>query len=76
MEQLRLYFSQVTLSRYEDNLQVTELQPLMDYIRSGMRVSELSESELATLQSDLEKELQEKGSIFITKDSGLFEAIK
>jgi len=76
MEQLRPYFSQVTLSRYEDNLKVTELQPLMDYIRSGMRVAELSESELDALQFDLEKELQEKGSIFITKDSGLFEAIK
>ena len=76
MEQIRPYFSQVTLSRYEDNLLVTELQPLMYYIRSGMRVAELSESELATLQSDLEKELKEKGSIFITKDSGLFEAIK
>ncbi len=48
----------------------------MDYIRSGMRVAELSEDELANLQLDLEKELQEKGSIFITKDSGLFEAIK
>jgi ubiquinone/menaquinone biosynthesis C-methylase UbiE len=76
MEQIKPYFNQVTLSRYEDNLVVTELQPLMDYIRSGMRVAELSESELATLQSDLEKELKEKGSIFITKDSGLFEAIK
>jgi len=76
MDQLRPYFSQVTLSRYEDNLMVTELQPLMDYIRSGMRVAELSENELAALQVDLEKELQEKGSIFITKDSGLFEAIK
>jgi ubiquinone/menaquinone biosynthesis C-methylase UbiE len=76
MEQLRPCFSQVILSRYEDNLKVTEIQPLMDYIRSGMRVAELSESELSTLQLDLEKELKEKGSIFITKDSGLFEAIK
>jgi ubiquinone/menaquinone biosynthesis C-methylase UbiE len=76
MEQISPYLSQVTLARYEDNLVVTELQPLMDYIRSGLRVAELSESELATLQLALEKELQEKGSIFITKDSGLFEAIK
>lgn len=76
MEQLRLYFSRVTLSRYEDNLIVTELQPLMDYLRSGLRVAELSESDLATLEVELEKELQEKGSIFITKDSGLFEAVK
>jgi ubiquinone/menaquinone biosynthesis C-methylase UbiE len=76
MEQLSPYFPQVTLSRYEDNLTVTELPPLMDYIRSGMRATELSESELESLQLDLEKELEEKGSIFITKDSGLFEAIK
>jgi ubiquinone/menaquinone biosynthesis C-methylase UbiE len=76
MEQLRPYFSQVSLSRYEDDLKVTEIEPLMDYIRSGMRVAELSESELTTLQSGLEKELKAKGNIFITKDSGLFEAIK
>jgi hypothetical protein len=41
-----------------------------------MRVSELSEDELAKLQQDLERELEEKGKIFISKDSGLFEAIK
>jgi hypothetical protein len=76
MEQLRPYFSQVSLSRYEDDLKVTEIEPLMDYIRSGMRVAELSESELTTLQSGLEKELKAKGNILITKDSGLFEAIK
>ena len=76
MEQLQHYFSQVTLSRYEDNLQVTEIQPLMDYILSGIRVRELPEGKLELLRRDLEKELEGKGSIFITKDSGLFEAIK
>jgi len=76
LEQLKPYFPQVELSRYEDNLQVTEIEPLIAYLRSGMRVTELSENELLDLQHDLEKELKEKGSIFITKDSGLFEAIK
>ena len=76
MEQLKPYFQEVSLSRYEDNLEVTEIEPMMDYLRSGIRVAELSEDELTTLQMDLEKELEEKGSIFITKDSGLFEAIK
>jgi len=75
-EQIKPYFSHARLSRYEDNLEVTELQPLMDYISSGMRVAELAESELTRLELDLEKELQEKGRIFIAKDSGLFEAIK
>ena len=76
MEQLQPYFSQVTLSRYEDNLQVTEIQSLMDYILSTVKVQELPKDKLGILRQNLEKELEEKGSIFITKDSGLFEAIK
>lgn len=75
-EQLEQFFRSVTLSRYEDGLQVTELEPLMDYIRSMMRADELSETEFAQVQAQLKKELKEKGRIFITKDSGLFEAIK
>ena len=76
LEQLAPFFSKVKLSRYEDNLHVTEVEPIMAYIRSGIRISELLEEELAKLKQDLEKELQEKGRIFISKDSGLFEAIK
>jgi histidinol phosphatase-like enzyme len=40
---------------------VTELEPLIAYIHSGIRVSELSEDEFAKLRNDLEKELKEKG---------------
>ena len=76
LDQLKPFFSQVELSHYEDNLHVTEIEPLIAYIRSGMRVTELSEEELANLRIDLEKELEQKGNIFITKDSGLFEAVK
>jgi len=64
------------MSRYEDNLHVTEIEPIMAYIRSSMRATELSEEELANVQRDLEKELMEKGKVFISKDSGLFEAVK
>lgn len=76
LEQLKPYFPQVVLCRYEDNLRVTEIQPLSDYIRSGVRIAELSEDELGKLILDLEKELKERGEIFIQKDSGLFEAVK
>jgi ubiquinone/menaquinone biosynthesis C-methylase UbiE len=75
-DQLKPFFPNVTVSRYEDSLHVTELEPLMAYFRSGIRAGELLEDEFAKLESDLEKELREKGRIFITKDSGLFEAIK
>ena len=75
LEQLKPYFSQIVLSHYEDNLLVTEVEPIIAYLRSSIRASELSEDELINLQHDLEKELKENGNIFITKDSGLFEAV-
>jgi ubiquinone/menaquinone biosynthesis C-methylase UbiE len=74
--QLQSVFPTVTLSRYEDSLNVTEVEPIMAYIRSSMRATELSEDELARVRVNLENELKEKGKIFIRKDSGLFEAIK
>ena len=76
LDQLQPFFPNVTLSRYEDNLHVTELEPLVAYFRSGVRADELSEDEIVKLRNDLEKELKEKGNIFITKDSGLFESLK
>ena len=76
LEQLQAVFPQVNLSRYEDHLNVTEVEPIMAYIRSSMRSTELSEEELVKVQANLEKELKEKGQILIKKDSGLFEAIK
>ena len=76
LDQLKPFFPNVTMSRYEDNLQVTEIEPMMAYLRSSLRAADLSEAELAKVRVDLENELKEKGKIFITKDSGLFEAVK
>ncbi len=76
LEQLKPFVPNLRLSRYEDNLEITELEPIMAYIHSGLRAKELSEKELSGLHGNLEKELQEKGRIFVRKDSGLFEAVK
>ncbi|OQY89137.1 MAG: hypothetical protein B6D38_07245, partial [Anaerolineae bacterium UTCFX1] len=76
LDQLKPFFPNVRVLRYEDSLHVTELEPLVAYFRSGVRAGELSDDEFAKLQNELAKELKEKGKIFITKDSGLFEAIK
>jgi len=46
LTQLKSYFPDTTLSRYENSLEIAELKPIMAYIRSGFRVSELSEDEL------------------------------
>lgn len=75
-EQLEKVFSEVTLSRYEDSLQVTDVDLLIAYLRSAIRASEVSDDELAKVKIDLENELKKNGRIFISKDSGLFEALK
>jgi ubiquinone/menaquinone biosynthesis C-methylase UbiE len=76
LDQLKPFFSQVVLSRYSDRLQVTEVKPIIAFILSTSHAAGVSDEKLAKLQVDLEKELKEKGRIFISKDSGLFEAIK
>ena len=76
LEQLKAFFSHVTLSRYEDSLNVTEIEPIMAYLHSSIRAAELSEEELAKVRANLEEELKANGKIFIRKDAGLFEARK
>lgn len=75
-EQLTPFFSQVTMSRYDDNLRITELEPLIAYIRSMISTSDLREEKLEELKQKLQARLSQAGEIFVTKDSGLFEAIK
>ena len=75
-EQLSPFFANVTVSRYEDSLLVTEVEPMIAYLRSSIRASEISEEELAKVQAELEKEIRQNGKIFISKDTGLFEALK
>ncbi len=75
-KQLEQFFPSVAVLRYEDSLLVTEVEPLIAYLRSSTRASEVSGDELAKVKTDLEKELKLNGKIFISKDSGLFKALK
>src|SRR6266496_1989702 len=76
LEQLKPFFQNVELIRYSDSLRVTEVEPIIAYIRSSIRTSELSEKQLLNIQRELQHALDSKGFIFIRKDSGLFEAVK
>lgn len=76
LDQLSSVFSGVELMRYPDSLQVTEVKPLVAYILSNLSAGELVDSELRKLEVELENKLKTKGAIHITKDIGLFEAIK
>ena len=71
--QLAPFFSQVSLRRYEDALEVTEAAPLVAYILSmfgGMDAFAGREDQIEQLiQSEL---ASHGGAIHITKDSGIF----
>jgi ubiquinone/menaquinone biosynthesis C-methylase UbiE len=75
-EQLSEVFTRVEQSRYTDNLCVTEVEPLMDYIRSSIGAGDIEKDELKKLQGELIAMTAAQGEIFISKDSGLFIARK
>jgi 2-polyprenyl-3-methyl-5-hydroxy-6-metoxy-1,4-benzoquinol methylase len=83
-EQLSPYFSDVTLWRYRDALAVTEVEPLVTYLLSGSAADTAAkrtsadefENRVSELVDRLEHELASRGTINITKDTGLFIARK
>jgi SAM-dependent methyltransferase len=76
MDDLKSVFSRVEKTQYVDNLRVTELQPLMDYVRSSIGSADISQDEIQKLERELAEKINKDGEIFITKDSGLFKALK
>lgn len=72
---LGAWFHEVALARYEDGLVVTEAAPLVDYILSGRL--QLTPEEEQTFRAFVTQELRRHGgALVVTKDSGLFEAIR
>lgn len=67
--ELSQWFSVVTQHRYEDALAVTEVKPLVEYVRSGKR---LSDDEVQEFAKVVEKEIGLHGIIHIPKASGIF----
>jgi ubiquinone/menaquinone biosynthesis C-methylase UbiE len=72
-EQLTRWFSSITLHRYQDALVVTEAAPLVAYILSSSRSTQIDER-VVEFTEFVERELALHGSIYVTKDSGMFEA--
>ncbi len=73
-ELLSQQFAHVELYRLANSLVVTEVEPLVAYIRSTKAGSALTEEQLTNLRTLLTQRIAEQGSIHITSDVGLFEA--
>jgi len=76
LEQLKPFFSTIEIKRYDNNLRVTAIEPLMAYIFSTTKAREIPESALLAIRQEFEDILSQKGEIFISIDSGLFLAVK
>jgi ubiquinone/menaquinone biosynthesis C-methylase UbiE len=73
-EELLRWFPSVQEHRYESGLEVTEAEPLLAFILSGSARSLLSEEKIRELEAYIEREIALKGSLYITKSTGMFEA--
>ncbi|WP_368490263.1 methyltransferase domain-containing protein [Clostridium sp. BJN0013] len=78
LDKISTWFKNVTLKRYNDNLKLTIIEPLMDYIFSmpGNTKNAFDEIKIQHLKDFLKSEINKNGYIYITKDTGFFQGIK
>jgi SAM-dependent methyltransferase len=77
-EQLRGSFERVSCKRFEDSLDVTEVEPIIAYIHSGLSAEELAANAegLQAIKAYIGKQINEEGGIRILKETGMFIAEK
>ena len=77
-EQLRDSFERVSCVRFDDSLEITEVEPIMAYIQSGLSSEELATNAkgLQAIEVFIGGQLNEEGVIRIRKETGMFIAEK
>ena len=68
-EQLRAQFTHVEVQRYDDEIILSESEPLVAYILSYPLT--LSDERIAALRMYIQAEIEKRGTLSITKDMGL-----
>jgi ubiquinone/menaquinone biosynthesis C-methylase UbiE len=75
-QQLKDFFKEVSLVRYEDALEVTDAEPLVNYIGSCNGLTRdnvaLKEEEQSLFKDFIDKKIAACGKIHISKESGMF----
>lgn len=73
-EQLSFWFAHVDLYPLENTLMITEVEPFLQMISSGIGRSDTDEETLRELREAVEQELTQHGALRATMHSGLFAA--
>jgi len=68
-EELAAWFTDIEVCRHEDHLNVTEAEPIMNYILSDLSPDD---SQLGEIRRVVEGEIALHGAYYITKSSGMF----
>lgn len=71
-EQLEPFFAEIELRRYEDSLRVTEVAPLIGYLRSMILDDPFDAAEVAQIEERAQREIDAHGAFRVTKDGGAF----
>jgi ubiquinone/menaquinone biosynthesis C-methylase UbiE len=75
-EEISPWFPTVVLRRYEDALVITEAKPLVAYVESTITMADGVRHGLEEFKGFIEQELARHNAIHVTKDSGMFEALR
>jgi ubiquinone/menaquinone biosynthesis C-methylase UbiE len=74
--QLEPYFSKIQLLKYEDHLEISEVDPIIDYYLSFNNIEEgfilLEDGDIDGFRETLHEELERSPFIRVTKDMGMF----
>jgi SAM-dependent methyltransferase len=70
-EHMQKIFVKVEVRRFDDALEVTEAQPLIDYIESTRVGQHATAEQKAALKEYAEAEIRARGSLHFTKDTGI-----
>ena len=75
-EILSEYFKRIRVFEYEDSLCILSVDPIMDYVISGIRDEDMQslQPNLAELRRFLEAYIKPNGDMRITKETGVFVA--
>jgi len=73
-EQVLEAFGRVELHRYHDSLRVTEVEPLLAYVRSLGSTEAIPEAAIDRLREHFTREFVASGAVAIRKDVGVFVA--
>jgi len=74
VEELGKYFKMIDNIPYEDNLRITEVEPIVEYLASTARIENITPDELAKFRSLVEEIIAEKGEFYVQKEVVLFKS--